>query len=213
MSGCSLYTPQMVDIPLINKKHEVKIDGGLSFNEFLYSTITVGLTDKIALQGFYNQGIDGNYFGHAAVGYFKEFESKNVIEFYSGFVSGYTDYYIDAIPATLKGNYQLYFAQFNFGKIDYKIANADFGIGIKAGYLYSNITDYNYFTRPNYYGPYETIIDKTFVLEPNAFLRIGGQKLKINLKLGSCWNYQFTHRDKLLPFNRLNLGSGLNYRF
>jgi hypothetical protein len=213
LSGCAVYTPQMVDIPLINKKHEVKIDGGFSYNEFLYTTLTVGLTNKIALQGFYNQGVSGRCFGHAAVGYFKEFGTRNVIEFYGGFGSGYTDYYLDPIPATLKGKYQLYFTQFNFGKIDCQFANADFGIGIKAGYLHSNITDYNYFTRPNYYGPYETLIDKTFVLEPNAFLRIGGQKLKFSLKIGSCWNYQFTHRNKLLPFNRLNFGLGINYRF
>ncbi|MCX6253356.1 MAG: hypothetical protein NTV31_02645 [Bacteroidia bacterium] len=214
LSGCAVYTPQTVDIPLINKKNELRTDAGFSSKEFLYATLSYGLTNKIALQTFFNLCSDGRYFVHTAVGYFKEFGNRNVIEFYNGIGYGHTDYYLDGIPATLTGNYQLYFTQFNFGKISCQFANADFGVGIKVGYLHTHVTDYNYFTRyPNNYGPYETLIDKNFVFEPNAFLRIGGQKLKFSLKLGSCWNYQFTHRDKLLPFNKMNLGLGINYRF
>jgi len=214
MTSCGVYSPQTIDIPLINKKKDLRIDAGISIKEFAYATVSYGLTDKIALQTFYNKSANDRYFVQGAVGYFKDLGNRNVIELYSGFGYGYTNYYVDPIPASLKGYYQLYFTQFNLGKIGCQFANADLGFGIKAGYLHSNLTDFNYFTRySGNNGPYETLSDNSFLLEPNVFLRIGGEKLKFSLKLGSCWHYQFTHKDKHLPINEINLGLGLNYRF
>ena len=215
LTGCSVYTPQTVDIPLINKKNELRADAGISFKEFFYGTISYGLTDKIALQTFYNNSAAlGSFFFQNAVGYFRNLGNRNIMEVYSGFAYGYTNTGNHDVPTRLKGPYQLYFTQFNFGKIDCQFANADFGIGIKAGYLHSNLENLNYFTHiSQYIGPYEPLVVNSFLLEPNAFLRIGGEKLKFSLKLGSCLNYQFINKDKNLPIDKLNIGLGLNYRF
>ena len=214
LTGCSVYTHQTVDIPLINEKNEVRADAGISIKEFLYGTISYGLTDRIALQTFYNTGATGRFFFQNAVGYFRDLGNRNIMEIYSGFAFGHTDAGNHDVPTRLKGPYQLYFVQFNFGKIDCQFANADFGIGIKAGYLHSNLQNLNYFTHYSpYTGPYVPLVVNSFVLEPGAFLRIGGEKLKFSLKLGSCWHYQFINKDKNLPVDKLNVGIGLNYRF
>jgi len=213
--GCGVYTPQTVDIPLINKKNELRADAGISYKEFFYVTISYGLTDKIALQTFFNKGAGpGRFFFQNAVGYFRDLGNKKIMEVYSGFAYGHTDAGNHDVPTRLKGPYQLYFTQFNFGKIDNQFANADFGIGIKAGFLHSNLENLNYFTHYSpYFGPYEPLVVNSFLLEPNVFLRIGGEKLKFSLKLGSRLHYQFINKDKKLPIDKLNIGLGLNYRF
>jgi hypothetical protein len=217
MSGftaCSVYTNQTVDIPLINKKNELRADAGISIKEFFYGTISYGLTDKFALQTFYNKSAEGRFFFQNAVGYFRDLGNRNIMEIYSGFAFGYSNTGNHDVPTRLKGPYQLYFTQFNFGKIDCQFANADFGIGIKTGFLHSNLENLNYFTHYSQYnGPFEPLVVNSFLLEPNAFLRIGGKKLKFSLKLGSCFHYQFTNKDKNLPFDQLNIGLGLNYIF
>jgi hypothetical protein len=214
LSDCSVYTPQTVDIPLINKKNELRADAGISYKEFFYGTISYGFTDKIALQTFYNKCAENKFFFQNAVGYFRDLGNRYIMEVYGGFGYGRIDAGNHDVPTRLKGLYQLYFTQFNFGKIDCQFANADFGIGIKAGYLHSNLDNLNYFTHYSpYVGPFEPLIVNSFLLEPNAFLRIGGEKLKFSLKLGSCWYYQFINKDKNLPVDKFNFGLGLNYRF
>jgi hypothetical protein len=214
LTACSVYTNQTVDIPLINKKNELRADAGISIKEFFYGTLTFGLTDRIALQTFYNKSYEGRFFFQNAVGYFRDLGNRNIMEVYSGFAYGHTDAGNHDVPTRLKGPYQLYFTQFNFGKINCQFANGYFGIGIKAGYLHSNLENLNYFTHYSQYtGPWEPLVVNSFLFEPNAFLRIGGKKLKFSLKLGSCFHYQFINKDKKLPVDQLNIGLGLNYIF
>jgi hypothetical protein len=215
LSGCNVYTHQTVDIPLIKEKNELRADAGISIKEFVYGTLSYGLTDKIALQTFYNKSAGvRRFFFQNAIGYFKDLGNNKIVEVYGGYAFGYADAGNHDIPTRLKGPYQLYFSQFNFGKIDCQVAHADFGIGVKAGYLHSNLENLNYFTHyPQYTGPFEPLVVNSLLLEPNAFLRIGGEKLKFSLKIGTCLNYQLTHKDKNLPVDKLNIGIGLNYRF
>jgi hypothetical protein len=213
LSGCSVYSPQTVDIPLISRKNDLRADAGIS-RDFVYGTLSLGITDKIALQTFYNQSGKGLFFFQNAAGYFRDLGNRNIMEVFGGFAFGHTNSGNHDVPTRLKGPYQLYFTQFNFGKIDCKFANADFGIGIKTGYLHSDLDNLNYFTpHPQRDAPYVPYVVNSFLLEPNAFVRIGGEKLKFSLKLGSCWHYQFTNRDKNLPVDKFNIGVGLNYRF
>ena len=47
-SGCATYQPQCVDIPLIERKGEVKLDGGVGYIDnsvFGHLTAAAGLTD------------------------------------------------------------------------------------------------------------------------------------------------------------------------
>jgi hypothetical protein len=214
LSGCSIYTPQTIDIPLISEKKELRADAGISFKELFYCTLSYGLTDNIALQTYFNRSFDSRFFMQNAFGIYRNSGINRVLELYSGFGFGRTETGNHDIPTKLKGNYQLYFLQLNMGKIRCRFANADLGFGIKAGYLHSDLDDLNYFTRYQpYYGTYEVLTANNLLLEPAAFIRIGGEKLKFSLKLGSCLHYQLTMRDKQLPFDFWNLGLGVNYRF
>ena len=213
MTSCIVYHPQTIDIPLIDKKNDLRIDAGISLVPSVHATVSYGLTDKIAVQTFGSIGSDDRYYFQGAIGYFKDLGNKKVMELYSGFGYGYGSAYKDANPGDLYGDYQQYFLQINYGKIDCKFANMDYGIGLKAGLLHTNLTDYNYYHFYSETGPFTTYVDNSLLIEPNMFLRLGGERLKFNIQLGSCWINKFSHTDKGLPYSFLNLGLGLNYRF
>ena len=212
ITSCIVYHPQTTDIPLISEKKDLRLDAGISIVPSAHMTISYGLTDKIAVQTFGSIGSDDRYYFQGAAGIFKKSDNQKVIEFYSGFGYGYGSAYRDANPGDLYGNYQLYFVQFNYGKIDCKFANMDYGFGLKTGYLHSNLTDYNYYQFYSETGPFTTYKDNSLLIEPNVFVRFGGERLKFNIKLGGCWINKFTHTDKGLPYSSINLGLGLNYR-
>ncbi len=213
MSHCIVYHPMMSDIPLISEKHDTRLDAGISSVASANATISYGLTDIIAIQGFGSLRPDNEYYVQVAAGLYKNIGNNKIFELYSGLGYGYGDAYKDANPGNLYGNYQIYFLQFNYGKIDSKFANMDYGFGLKAGLLHSSMIDHNYYNRTSETGPFVTYHDNSLLVEPNLFLRLGGEKLKFNIKLGSCWLQKFTHTDKRLPYSFINLGLGLNYRF
>ncbi len=200
------------DIPLISEKNDLRVDAGISVVPSANATISYGLTDKIAIQGFGSIGYDRYYF-QAATGLYKNKGNSKIFELYGGFGYGYGDAYNDANPGNLRGNYQLYFAQANYGKIANESSNFEIGFGIKGGYLHSNLTDKNYYGWISETGPFKTYHDESILLEPIGFIRIGGNRLRFNVKLGGTMIYKFTNTDKNLPYSYLNLGIGLNYRF
>src|SRR5690606_29025621 len=145
MTSCIVYHPQAIDIPLISEKNDLRIDAGISIVPSAHATVSYGLTDKIALQAFGSLGSDERYYFQGAAGIFRKYDNQKVIELYGGFGYGYGSAYRDANPGDLYGDYQQYFLQVNYRKIDCKFANMDYGFGIKAGLLHSNLTDYNYY--------------------------------------------------------------------
>jgi hypothetical protein len=203
-----IYYPQIVDIPLISEKNDLRIDGGISLAASANATVSYGLTEKIAMQAFANIAGD-NYYFQGAAGIFRKFDSKIIMELYSGFGYGYGDAWVTDGSGTLYGNYQQYFLQSNFGKIDTKFANIDYGFGLKAGLLHSNLTDNHYYYWER---PVHIYADNSLVVEPSLFLRLGGERLKFNIKIGGCRVYKFTNKDKKLPYSPLNIGLGVNYR-
>lgn len=216
MTSCMVYHPQTVDIPLIEKKNDLRIDAGVSVLPSAQATVSYGLTDKIAIQTFGSFGSDERYYFQGAVGRFKDLGNQKIMEIYSGFGSGYGSAHKDSNPGDLQGDYQLYFMQFNYGKNDCKFAHMDYGFGVKTGLLHSSLTDRNYYYY--YYGgypteaPYKTYLDNSFLIEPTIFVRLGGERLKFKFQVGSCWLYKFTNTEKSLPYSHLNIGLGLNYR-
>ncbi len=213
MTSCIVYHPNLVDIPLINKKHDLRIDAGLSDVLSANATISYGLTKKIAVQTYGSFGSDEKYFLQGALGYYKDLGNRRIMEIYSGFGYGYGNAYKDANPGNLYGDYQVYFAQFNLGKVNGSFAHMDYGIGVKAGFLHSNLTDKNYYKIYSENGPYLNYKDNNILLEPVCFIRFGGEKLKVNFKLGGSLMYKLTNTDKNFPYSHVNFGIGLNYMF
>jgi hypothetical protein len=166
-TSCIVYHPQTIDIPLISEKQDLRIDAGISIIPSAHVTVSYGLTDKIALQTFGSIGPDDRYYFQGATGIFKKSGTQKVSEFYSGFGYGYGSAYRDSNPGDLYGDYQLYFIQYNYGKLDCEFANMDYGFGLKVGYLHSNLTDYNYYNFYSETGPFKTYNDNSFLIEPN----------------------------------------------
>lgn len=213
MSGCMVYHTQTTDIPLISKKNDLRIDAGVSVIPSAHATISYGLTDKIAIQGFGSIGTDDGYYFQLATGQYKNMGNSRVLELYGGFGYGYGDAYNDANPGSLFGNYQLYFGQVNYGKIADELSNLEIGFGIKAGYLHSKLTDKNYYEKISLTGPYKTYHDESLLFEPTGFIRVGGKKLKFSVQLAGTVMYKFTNTNKNFPYSYINVGFGINYRF
>ncbi len=76
MTSCIVYHPQTIDIPLIDKKSDLRIDAGISLVPSAHGTVSYGLTDKIAVQTFGSIGSDDRYYFQGAVGYFKDLGKK-----------------------------------------------------------------------------------------------------------------------------------------
>ena len=212
MSSCIVYQTQTTDIPLISEKHDLRVDAGVSIVPSVHATISYGLTDKIAIQGFGSIGSGDKYYFQAATGFYKYKGNNRVLELYGGFGYGYGNAYKDANPGNLLGDYQLYFGQLNYGKIANESSNVEIGFGIKTGYLHSNLTDKNYYNWISETGPYKTYHDESILIEPIGFIRVGGEKLKLSLKLGGTMIYKFTNTNRNLPYSYINLGLGINYR-
>lgn len=210
LSSCAFYQPSMVDIPLITGKNDVRVDVGGSINPSVYTTVSYGLTDKIALQAFAKVSDPDRYYVQGAFGLYKSLLNNRVVEWYSGVGYGYSKAYNDANPGNLTGNYSQIFTQLNYGKTGCRFANMDFGVGLKAGYVGSNrLLDDSY-----YYQMHTSIIEShNLLIEPQAFLRLGGKKLKFSAKVGYGMLFKLFNTEKELPIDPLNLGIGLNYSF
>ena len=211
ITSCCVYHPQAIDIPLIKQKHDLRIDGGVSIIPSANATVSYGLTSKMALQVFGAIGSDERYYFQLAPGVYKAFRNHTVAELYTGLGYGHGNAYRDANPGNMYGNYQLFFVQGNFGKTESKFLNMDLGFGFKLGYFHSDLTDQNYYSFYSENGPFSSYNEKSFLIEPLAFARSGGEKLKFNIKIGYCNIYKITNTDKYIPTYPLNIGLGLNY--
>lgn len=240
MTSGGVYQPQLVDIPLIERARDVRIDGGITLLSTTYATVSYGIADKLALQVFGNVGKNGMYHAQGAVGYFKDFGYKNILEWYLGFGygqanfdynsswndspysgtygggsygGGYGGSYMYEIRTYQSGNYQEYYTQLNYGLIGLDFANMDFGFSLKAGYLYSDMRDYDF----HRYSVNGELIDRytnnSILLQPLAFVRLGGKKMKCCLKVGDSWIYKLSKSDMPIPYIRFNTSLGLNYKF
>ncbi len=206
LSGCYVYKPQIADIPLIQEKGDLRIDGAISLLPIeANTTVSYGATEKLALQVYGSIGeiLDITYYLQGALGYYNNLGNNNVIEMYFGGGHGYGEYNASG-SENGDGNYQLYFTQFNFGKLNGKFANMDYGLGIKTGLLH---TDYNRMWYPNSY------IENSFLLEPNVFIRLGKGNTKFNFKVGAFWVNN--SKDKVIDFPEypINVSIGINHRF
>ncbi len=213
LTACTVYQPQITDIPLISHKNDLRIDGGFSANMSTQLTLSYGLTEDLALQTYGSIGSDEKYYLQGAIGYYNPMGNNTIMELYGGVGFGYGSAYRDANLGNLYGPFQLYFSQFNIGRVQNKFAHMDYGLGIKAGLFNSFFTDRNFYGFYSEEGPFTTYHDHSFLIEPTLFMRLGGEKLKLSIKLGFCLIDQFSEYEKRLPYSYYNLGLGINYRF
>lgn len=221
LSGCSVYHPQAVDIPLMTQKGETHVDAALSISYWavpdasnINATVTHAFSDHIALQVHGNYGID-TYYGQLAPGYFLPFGNNGVMEVYAGYGFGGVNRdgnkEDDGIKKDFSGHYHLPFAQFNLGCHDLTAVHLDLGFGIKAGYF---IPDFSY---TKYKDDVETLsqhfTSKHMLLEPQVMVRFGAEKVKFGVKVGYAWLQGFDRDDTDMIFDMITFSAGFTFNF
>jgi len=227
IAGCASYliypqivSPQTVDIPLINKMGDLRIDVGGSFTgnnalrsseafdteewsvlPSVHGTISYGMSNRFALQMHANISSLSTYYFQTALGMYKGWEKKTVLELYGGYGYGSS-----IISNWAKNNtkYHLPFAQLNIGRTGLNFLNLDYGMGIKTGYIYAHIM--------NDAIAYSFLRDRSLLVEPCVFIRFGGRKVKFNMKASYLWT-NCDVADDYYIFTPFQLSVGANFRF
>jgi len=215
--SCVTTQPQLMDIPLIHKKNDVRIDGGLSLVKGSVSgNVAYGLTDKFAFQlgGNIATLANGRHdYGQVAVGYYNNFAKDMVYEIYAGagYGHGYTQEWDMPVDGQCYGNYQSFFSQANIGALGEHLEG---GIGLKAGYMKSSFA-FNEFENRTNYVQYENsrYRDDYFLLEPTAILKFGFEKLKFNIKIGVMYLHNLSNEERGIPYSPFNVGGGMSFSF
>jgi len=211
LNSCGIYLPQSSDIPLINKKNDLRIDAGVSSAGTAgTATVSYGISSNVAIQGHGTMGTNDRYFFHGALGYYKNLKNRNVVEIYGGFGNGYGYSSNHDTQTDLSGNYQTYFTQFNYGKLGGKASIWDIGISIKPGLLHTNLVEETLLTDGSGSLFSVPLTGNSFFIEPSFFTRVGGEHLKLSIKLGGLYIRNLEGHN--LPYFPINLGAGLNFR-
>lgn len=208
VSSCTIYEPQMVSIPLISVKNEVQLDAGVSALGGVYGSVAFAPAQHVALQ-VYGAVYPENTNFQGAIGYATKTKSDLNFEIYGGFGTGKGTKYTDDNSTTYSNaDYSIYFVQANIGQTNQGSAHLDYGFGFKAGTFYASIKDNLYTTIE----PYNT---NGILIEPQAFVRLGGERFKVGFQMNGTKIFSGTVKDPLfnefyLPFN---FGLSLNYHF
>ena len=204
-TNCAYY-PRLTSIPLIKEKGDTRIEGGITvLVPNIQASVSHGVTERIAIQSTISAN-SYNYYGHGAIGFYKKvLQDRNVIELYSGFGYGSGNLNGNVTDNYQHGNYQMYFTQLNFGYIEKKHGYMETGLGIKFGYIHTNIN----FSTEFYHG---FIHQNGIFVEPSGFFRCGGPRLKFHAALGFGRWFQISDNVEIHWFP-VNFGIGVSSSF
>ncbi|MBQ3787177.1 MAG: hypothetical protein II849_00035 [Bacteroidales bacterium] len=206
VSSCSIYHPQAVDIPLINHPDDVRVDASLGLSTWvipdvftLNATASYGFNDWLAGQAHFNYGGD-NLYAQLAPGAYFPLSENAVVETYVGL--GLGGAWRDNISSShanendtttfhqygYSGNFFLPFAQANIGWHDLTAAHIDLAFGLKLGAYLPDFDYKKYDDNGNLIaGSDQTYNTANFLVEPQFLFRIGGERMKFNVKVGFNW--------------------------
>jgi len=204
-TSCAYY-PRLTSIPLIKEKGDTRIEGGVTILvPNIQASVSHGVTEKIAIQTTISAN-SYNYYGHGAIGLYKKvFQDRHVVELYSGFGYGSGNFNGSVTDNYQNGNYQMFFTQLNFGNIEKKTGNMESGLGLKVGYIHTNMN-----CMTDIYSGFEH--QKGIFVEPTGFFRCGGPKIKFHAALGFGKWFQTSDNIEIHWFP-VNFGIGVSYSF
>ncbi|MGM0579534.1 MAG: hypothetical protein ACQETL_02565 [Bacteroidota bacterium] len=215
--SCVTIQPQLLDIPLIHEKKDLKIDGGASIVKGnIGGNVAYGVTDELAIQlgGNLATLTTGRHdYGQLAVGYYRNIPHNMVFEIYggAGYGHGFTRNSLQQFDGHYKGNYQKVFSQFNIGALGEHLEG---GLALKSGFMQSSFFFGEYVNRGNYIQYYgERFRDDYFLFEPTAIIKFGFKNFKFNIKVGGLYMKNLTDKERNIPYSPLNLGGGISLDF
>ena len=234
LTGCSIYHPQAVDIPLVNHRGDTQVDISAGISTWVLpdvltinATGSYGFTDWMAGQVHLNYGIE-NAYGHMAAGAYRTLGAHGVVEGYLGLGLGgawreKVEVKDDDAEGSqhgvhtydYSGRFTLPFVQGNIGWRDLTAAHIDLAFGLKVGaYLPDfDYKAYNSNGQPmaSQSKPYK---EPNFLIEPQLQFRIGGEHLKWNLRMGFSWlSDVYNNSETSLTYDWLTLSTGLTFFF
>ena len=201
LASCTtLYQPNSLNIPLLEKKNEGSLIVSTGTNLFEIQS-AYAITDNYAIMFNYSKADNGGElsfkqsFGEFAVGYFAPLNNINVVETYLGGGYGKSSNLDkwdlpDNSETTFKSSSTFFrlFAQGNFGV---KTDNVELGVAVRASYLHLSelkIQEYS-----------SDISIDGFFIAPVLFLRIGLPPLKLNAQLGFSYSANYPNASFYQP--------------
>ena len=222
-TGCTVYHPQAVDIPLLSHAGETHVDAGASMSFLgvpdalnLNVTASHAFPYHVAGQVHANYGGD-NWYLQAAPGVYATFGGVTVVEAYAGLGYGGaqrdSENGDDVRTSRFEGTYKLPFVQLNAGWRGLAKGHIDFGFGFKGGAF---IPDYWYekynedgTVKP---GSHEAYTTTNALFEPQMMFRIGGEHVKFSVKTGVAFMSDI-HETSYFEADWFTLSAGLTFHF
>lgn len=219
-TSCSVYHPQMVDVPLLTHKGDGHADLGVSMQWLLVPTSieanvsgSYAATDWLAVQaaGVYDGSKTG--YAQAAMGYYHPWE-KFTFEAYLGGGLGHANSLGDKERETQKyteGDYRTLFVQLDAGWVSLLSGHLDLGMGVKGGLFFPDFVHYSA-TDSHGQRSMAQYDDMHTLIEPMLMLRVGGEHLKLSLKAGLTQLFR-KGADAQFDYSPIGVSAGINYRF
>ena len=202
-TGCSIYHPQSVDIPLINHEGDSRVDVSASLSATVFpdvltvgATYSYGINDWVAAQAHVNYGGE-NVYGQLAPGAYLPLGEHGLLEGYAGMGFGGVwmskpaqEFSFDTASQyqyLCRGSFLLPFVQANIGVHDVGGVHFDAAVGLKAG-AYLPAMDYlRYLDGELLEGQGYRYSTANFLFEPQLMLRLGGERTRWNLRVSYAW--------------------------
>lgn len=203
-TGCSIYHPQTVDIPLIDHQGDVRVDGSAGASAWLLpddimlsATVSYGITDWLAGQAYVNYGFN-NIYGQAAPGVYKHLNEHLILEGYMGFGVGGVwsddtetqDDMDTSVHYTYdySGRYMLPFAQVNLGWRGLANGHINLAFGLKTGAYVPSVGYRRYDANDVHLPEYDYVYSvPNLLLEPQVQFSVGGDLVKYTIRLSFAW--------------------------
>ena len=211
LAGCTVYMPQPVPICLMSARNQVQLSGGFTIIPGIAGSAAYSPVNHLAVQVYGFAAPDQIHNYQAATGYYWNKGADLNLEVYGGLAGGEGKLINTAIPASYKGNYRLYFAQFNLGQQNQGKKHIDYGFGLKTGLFDAHTTDDGFYER-NAPNPVQSR-HQYILLEPAAFFRTGSEKFKTGFQLNGASLINAGSKQNQIPYHTGTLGITLNYFF
>lgn len=207
LNSCTVYVPQPAPIPLFSEEKEFQASAGVTM--FMGGTISAAYAPANHLgTQIYASVHPGNIaYAQGSIGFWNRSVSNVNFEAYGGFAvgKGFTDR--ESVDlSNLETQYKLYFTQFNIGQTDIGNANIDYGFGLKLGKIDANVEYLD-----NDFG-IQNSKNGSFLIEPQAFIRLGGEQLKAGFQANSCTLFNSNPQDKNFFYIPFTMGISVCYR-
>ena len=219
LTSCWVYKPQLADIPLIDHKGDIRINGSVYFNpipvysdrlgSYFYpalgisSSFSAGVTESMAINTYIDYQLADDFYTHFALGWYKSYKTS-VFEGYLGTGFGHGSIHLNAYPASSSIYYVCPFVQLNYGW--HLGPHWDIGVSLKAG-------DYTPFkikirTPEDYPGPSHVPLASP-LLEPQVFFRVGNDKCKFQSQIGYTYIIGWPN-NYVITYHHLSIGMGVS---